>query len=81
MATAAPSRRILPTHVDNADELERLAHELKNPLFAITGVVELLLRQAEPGTQTYEQLKLIERAGIEMTDIVRSLLGGREVGP
>jgi signal transduction histidine kinase len=79
MATAASSRRTLATPVHGADDLERVAHELKNPLFAITGVVELLLRQAEPGSQAYEQLKLIERAGVQMTDIVRSLLDGREV--
>jgi signal transduction histidine kinase len=73
MATAASSRRTLPS--DTHDErAARVAHELNNPLFAIMGVVELLLREAEPGTQTYARLKLIERTSIEMRDRIRSLL-------
>jgi signal transduction histidine kinase len=73
MATAASSRRTLPTDTHDV-RAARVAHELNNPLFAIMGVVELLLREAKPGTQTYAQLKLIERTSIEMRDRIRSLL-------
>ncbi len=37
-----------------------VAHEINNPLFAILGLVEFLLRDAEPGTKAHERLS---RAG------------------
>jgi signal transduction histidine kinase len=75
MATAASIRPDRPTRT--AGDLERVAHQLNNPLFAIIGVVELLLTEAEPGSETYEQLKLIERTGNDMREIVRSLVEDR----
>jgi PAS domain S-box-containing protein len=51
-----------------------VAHEINNPLFAILGLVEFLIADAEPGTRTHERLSLIERTGLEIKDIVRALL-------
>jgi signal transduction histidine kinase len=51
-----------------------VAHELNNPLFAILGLAELLLNDAEPGSRLAHRLELIQQTGLEMKQIVRSLL-------
>jgi two-component system NtrC family sensor kinase len=51
-----------------------VAHEINNPLFAILGLVEFLLKDAEPGTKTHERLSLIQQTGLEIKEIVRALL-------
>jgi len=51
-----------------------VAHEINNPLFAILGLTEFLLKEAEPGTQQYERLALIQQTGLEIKEIVRALL-------
>jgi signal transduction histidine kinase len=51
-----------------------VAHEINNPLFAILGLVEFLLRDAEPGTKAHERLSLIQNTGHEIKEIVRALL-------
>jgi PAS domain S-box-containing protein len=51
-----------------------VAHEINNPLFAILGLVEFLIRDAEEGTKTYERLTLIQQTGLEIKEIVRALL-------
>ena len=51
-----------------------VAHEINNPLFAILGLTEFLLKDAEPGTQTHERLALIQETGLEIKEIVRALL-------
>src|SRR6266571_1737453 len=35
------------------------AHEINNPLFGMLGLVELLLREIEPGTKAHEHLSLV----------------------
>lgn len=50
------------------------AHEINNPLFAILGLVEFLLRDAEPGTKAHERLLLVQETGSEIKEIVRALL-------
>jgi signal transduction histidine kinase len=56
------------------------AHEINNPLFAILGLVELLLREAEPGTKAHERLLLIQETGYDLKDIVRALLDFARAG-
>jgi PAS domain S-box-containing protein len=51
-----------------------VAHEINNPLFAITGLVEFLLKDAEPGTKAYERLELVQQTALEIKEIVRALL-------
>jgi two-component system NtrC family sensor kinase len=50
------------------------AHEINNPLFAILGLVELMLADAEPGTKLHERLELVHETGLEIKTIVRALL-------
>ena len=51
-----------------------VAHEINNPLFAILGLTEFLLKEAEPGTRAHERLELIQQTGLEIKEIVRALL-------
>jgi len=50
------------------------AHELNNPLFGVLGLVEFLLKEAEPGTKAYERLVLVQSTALEMKHILRALL-------
>src|SRR3954447_13882437 len=55
-------------------ELARdVAHELNNPLFAILGLVELLLSDADPDSRLGQRLALIQKTGLEMKQIVHGL--------
>jgi signal transduction histidine kinase len=63
-----------------------VVHEINNPLFAILGHVEFALRDAEPGSATEERMQIIQRTGLEIKELVRSLLqfargGSDEVQP
>jgi len=51
-----------------------VAHEINNPLFAILGMTEFLLLEAEPESKSRERLELIQQTGGEIKEIVRSLL-------
>jgi two-component system NtrC family sensor kinase len=51
-----------------------VAHEINNPLFAILGLVEFLIAEAQPGTKAHERLQLIQQTGLEIKEIVRALL-------
>jgi PAS domain S-box-containing protein len=51
-----------------------VAHEINNPLFGILGLVEFLLRDVEPGSRSEERLLLVQQTGLEIKEIVRSLL-------
>jgi signal transduction histidine kinase len=56
-------------------ELARgVAHEINNPLFAILGLTEFLLREIEPGTKAHARLTLVHDTGLELKEIVRALL-------
>jgi signal transduction histidine kinase len=50
------------------------AHEINNPLFAIMGLVELLLIDVEPGTKAHERLELVQETALEIKAIVRAML-------
>jgi PAS domain S-box-containing protein len=51
-----------------------VAHEINNPLFAILGLTEFLLNEAEPGSKAQQRLELIQQTGLEIKEIVRALL-------
>jgi len=51
------------------------AHEINNPLFGMLGLVELLMREIEPGTKAHERLSLVANSGLEIKRITQSLLG------
>jgi len=51
-----------------------VAHEINNPLFAILGLTEFLLKETEPGSLAHKRLELIQESGIEIKEIVRALL-------
>lgn len=51
-----------------------VVHEINNPLFAILGLVEFLLRDADPGSKAHSRLELIQATGLEIKEIARALL-------
>ena len=51
-----------------------VAHEINNPLFAILGLTEFLLQEADPGSKAHQRLELIQQTGLEIKEIVRALL-------
>jgi two-component system, NtrC family, sensor kinase len=51
-----------------------VAHEINNPLLAILGLTEFLLKDAEPGSTERMRLELIQETGLEIKEIVRALL-------
>lgn len=51
-----------------------VAHEINNPLFAILGLTEFLLKEADPGSKAHQRLELIQGTGLEIKEIVRALL-------
>jgi signal transduction histidine kinase len=75
-ALALDERRLLPTGRQAAigELAAEIAHEINNPLFAILGLNELLLKNAEPGTKAHERLLLVEETGLEIKELVRALL-------
>jgi two-component system NtrC family sensor kinase len=57
-----------------------VAHEINNPLGVMLGFCDLLVRKKEPGSQEYEDLKIIERQGLQCKQIVENLLSFARVG-
>jgi signal transduction histidine kinase len=51
-----------------------VAHELNNPLFVVLGLVELVLRDVEPGTKAHERLSLALATGGEIRELVATVL-------
>jgi PAS domain S-box-containing protein len=51
-----------------------VAHEINNPLFAILGLTEFLLKESEAGSRAQRRLELIQETGLEIKEIVRALL-------
>jgi signal transduction histidine kinase len=50
------------------------AHEINNPLFGMLGLVELLLRDIEPGTQAHDRLLLVQQSGFDIKRVTHTLL-------
>jgi len=57
-----------------------VAHEVNNPIGVILGFCDLLLRKAEKTSQTYEDLKTIERQGLHCKQVVENLLSFARLG-
>jgi signal transduction histidine kinase len=51
-----------------------VAHDVANPLFGVLGLVELLLEDAEPGSDDAERLRLVNGAALEMKATLTALL-------
>ena len=51
-----------------------VAHEINNPLFAILGLTEFLLKESDAGSKAHQRLELIQQTGLEIKEIVRALL-------
>ena len=51
-----------------------VAHEINNPLFAILGLTEFLLKESEEDSRAHRRLELIRETGLEIKEIVRALL-------
>jgi signal transduction histidine kinase len=51
-----------------------VAHDIANPLFAIIGLVELLLLDTQPGSQAEERLLLIRQTGLDLKDSLGDLM-------
>src|SRR5215207_2128463 len=51
-----------------------VAHEINNPLFAILGLVEFLLREVDEGSKAHQRLLLVQETGLEIKEIVRAML-------
>ena len=51
-----------------------VAHEINNPLGVILGFCDLLLQKSDMDSQTYSDLKIIERQGHHCKEIVENLL-------
>lgn len=73
---AALERELLPLARSAAlGELAAdIGHDLANPLFAVLGLVELLLRDAVPGSPVAERLRLVEQTALELKAGLRALL-------
>jgi two-component system NtrC family sensor kinase len=51
-----------------------IAHELNNPLFAVIGLVDFLLRDAEPGSRSHRRLTVVRDTALEMRTVLRTLV-------
>lgn len=51
-----------------------VAHEVNNPLAVILGFCDLLLQKTDPHSQSYQDLKTIERQGLLCKRVVENLL-------
>lgn len=51
-----------------------VAHEINNPLTAVYGNAQMLLRGLDPDDARYQMAQLIERAGLRASKVVRNLL-------
>jgi signal transduction histidine kinase len=57
------------------------AHDVANSLFGILGLAELLLDDAEPGSEDEERLRLLRHTAVELKGSLQSLLGLARADP
>ena len=50
-----------------------LAHEINNPLFAILGQLEFLVKEVEPGSKSHQRVLLAQQTGREIHEIVKAV--------
>ena len=74
-------RKTIERQLINTEKLASLgtmaagvAHEINNPIGIMLGFCDLLLEKMEPGTMEYNDLKTIERQGLQCKSIVERLL-------
>ena len=58
-----------------------IGHDLANSLFAIFGLVDLLVEDAEPGSKAQERLLLVQQTGLNLRNSLVRLLGFARAGP
>jgi signal transduction histidine kinase len=63
---------------DSTSMVAAAAHDINNAAFAILGLTEFLLADAEAGTKTHERLLLIQQSGLEIKEIVKELRDGAD---
>jgi signal transduction histidine kinase len=51
-----------------------VAHELNNPLFAILGLVDLLLAESEHGSRAHRRLGVVRETAQDLREVVRALV-------
>jgi signal transduction histidine kinase len=73
---AALERELLPPARSAAlGELAAdIGHDLANPLFAVLGLVDLVLADAEPGSPAEGRLRLVRQTALGLKDDLRALL-------
>src|SRR5258706_11847520 len=73
---AAVERQLVPlTRSAALGELAAdVAHDVANPLFGVIGLVDLLLDDAEAGSEAAARLQLLKESALEMKDTLRVLL-------
>jgi signal transduction histidine kinase len=64
--------RSSPSSTTDVRPTQTLAHQINNPLFAIIGLTELLLAEAENGSRARQRLELIHDSALEIKEIVRA---------
>ena len=76
MERAAVERELTITarHAAAGELAADTAHDAGNSLFAILGLVDLLLADTEPGSKVAEQLELIRQSGLSLRDDLRLLV-------
>ena len=62
--------------IEQRRRLAAVSHQLRNPLSAIQGALDLLLDPAGPGADQREMLELIERQVQAITQIIDELVDG-----
>jgi signal transduction histidine kinase len=55
------------------EAVARALHAINNPLFAILGLLEFQLAEAEPGTRVHDRLVLVRKSALEIQAITREL--------
>ncbi len=73
---ATAERQLVPLTRSAAlgDLAADVAHDVANPLFGVIGLVDLLLDDAEAGSEAAARLQLLKESALEMKDTLRVLL-------
>lgn len=75
MTKKLENRRLLEDRLASLSRLSAgIAHEINNPLGLILGYTQLMLKEAEPGDQFHEDLKIVEKHAKNCKKIVEELL-------
>lgn len=56
-----------------AESVAVAVHAINNPIFAILGLLEFLLAEAEAGSRSHERLELIRESALEIKEAARAL--------